>query len=272
MAVAKAIAPNRKNNRKKPQRKPPAVASAKPLPPPVPVSGAAEQPASKPSLFGLDQLFPSNSHPQSAEELPLASEISSVSEPRPGEPLGPDAERILRDVPETIGDASRGPSQLNDEESVAAIGAMAAIDPAFLQGLISFDESDVRSVLEEGFEFLADKFDSDHWKLTERQSRMLGRPTAQLLSTLWTKLSFLLPAQLAQWCASTPGLAGFVLTSAIVLSPKVAQQVSVSRKRRAAPNQPRQPGPVPVAPRRDGPIGPIDTSAAQPIPTNHDYE
>ena len=216
-----------------------------------------------------------NNNPESVAAYGAQSPISSVSEPAPGEPLNVESERLLSDIPQTIGDQGGAAETLNEEESAAALGALAGMDPAFLQGLISFDESDVRAALEEGFDFLAERFDSGHWKLTERQSRMLGRPTAQLLSTLWTKLSFLLPDQLAKWCASTPGLAGFVLTSAIVIGPKVAQQWSVSRQRRSLPEQPKRntPGPVPVAPRpQAGPVGAINANPPEMIPTDHNFE
>ncbi len=188
--------------------------------------------------------------------------------------MNEEAERILRDVPAAIGDTG-GAVELDEEESAAAVSALAGMDPAFLQSLISFEESDVRAVLEEGFDFLAQRFDSDHWKLTERQSRMLGRPTAQLLSTLWTKLAFLLPEQLAKCCASTPGLAGFVLTSCIVLGPKIATQWSVFRQRHSLPRASKGNGTGPIAmPSRPqgSPVGPINTAPAEAMQTDHTFE
>lgn len=249
------------------------MSSEKPLPPPVPVSSAAQQPAQS-DPYGLGTILGNNSSdPQNAEAYAAHSQTSSDSEPEPGEPLPADSEKLLQDVQETIGGVHVAGEKLDDEESAAAIGALAGMDPAFLQGLISFDESDVRGVLEEGFDFLADRFDSAHWKLTERQSRMLGKPTAQLLTSVWTKLSYILPAGLAEWCASTPGLAAFVLTSTIVLGPKIAQQLAVSRQRGAAPKQAIRNAPVPLVPRgAAGPVGPIDTSGVQPIPTDHRFE
>lgn len=188
--------------------------------------------------------------------------------------MNDEAERLLSDIPEAIGEAPRAGEKLDAEESAAAVGALGALSPDFLQGLIQFEEADVRGVLEEAFEHLAVKFDSEHWKLTDRQSRMLGKPTAQLLSSIWVKLSYLLPDKFAQLCASTPGLAGFVVTSAIVLGPKVAQQFAVSRQRRSAPAPVRRPGPGPVPVQRppQGPIGPIDTAPPAPIATDHEYE
>jgi hypothetical protein len=253
------------------------VTSEAPLPPPVPVSSAAEQPVQNDQgLFGLRAILGGKSSSQNADASAAPSPISSVSErvsePEPGEPLDPDAERLLKDLPRAVGAEING-VPANDEETAAALGAVAALDPAFLQSLISFDEEDVRGVLEEGFDFLAERFDSAHWKLTERQSRMLGRPTAQLLTSVWMKLSYMLPAGLAEWCSKTPGLAAFVLTSSIVIGPKVAQQLAVSRQRSAAPKQVLRNGPVPVVPRgATGPVGPIDTSGAQPIPTDHSFE
>jgi hypothetical protein len=188
--------------------------------------------------------------------------------------LPPEAERLLSDVPESVGGVFVAGEKLDHEETAAMAGALGGMSPEFLQGLISFSEEDVRGVLEEGFDFLAERFNSEHWKLTERQSRMLGRPTTELLSSLWTKLSFLLPDQLMQWCSSTPGLAGFVLVSSIVIGPKVAQQWSITRQRKSLPREPRRggAGPVPVSQRAAGPVGEINANPPDPIETDHRFE
>ena len=202
-----------------------------------------------------------------------SSQTSSETEPAPGEPLTPEAERIVNDVPEAIGGVYVAGEKLDDHETAAAVGALGSLSPEFLHGLISFNEDDVSSVLEEGFDFLADRFESEHWKLTERQSRMLGGPTTQLLSSVWSKVAQMLPAQLAQWCMSMPGLAGFILVSAIVVGPKVTTQIAVSRKRKSLGKEPRKPGPTPVTFRAyTGPVGPIDTNSVQPIQVDHSHE
>ena len=176
------------------------------------------------------------------------------SEPKPGEPLSPEAERILSGVPNSIGDES------GEQEVDGSAGASENADAlAGLMPEIDFDPREVQDVLEEAFDWMADRFDSAHWKLTERQSRMLGKPTAQLLSSLYMKLSNYLPIILADWCDSTPGLMAFILASGVVVGPKIAQQYAVSReRRRMGPKkvQSASARPQTVPPRpQNGPVG-----------------
>jgi hypothetical protein len=91
--------------------------------------------------------------------------------------------------------------------------------------------------LEELFEYLAERFDSDHWKLTERQGRMLGKPAAILANSLWQKLCVYLPDILGNWVRNTPGAAAFLMTAGIVIGPKVMQQARLNRERKAIPVQ-----------------------------------
>jgi hypothetical protein len=269
LAASKKAAPARKAAKKQPQKKTPG--SERPLPPPVPVQSAAPQ--SNPSdPFNLGPILGSSHQSEAAFEP--SSPISSASEPKPGEALPPDAERLVSDVPETIGDQGRPAARLADPQDATAAAAVGAISPEFLQGLIGFEERDVRNVLEEGFDFLADRFNSEHWKLTEKQSQMLGGPTAQLLSSVWTKLSYLLPDQIARWCVSTPGLAGFVIVSSVVIGPKVMQQLTISRQKKSAP-APQRPatGPVPVSFRSPvAPVGEINANPLDVIETDHSFE
>jgi hypothetical protein len=154
---------------------------------------------------------------------------SSTSEPKPGQPLSPESERLLASVPDSISEAETEP------EARPGIH-FAESDEDELRGMmpeISFDPVEVGGVLEETFGWVAEKFDSDHWKLTERQTRMLAKPTAELLSSLYAKLGTFLPAILLGWCEATPGLMGFILTSGIVIGPKVATQFKLSRSRRS---------------------------------------
>ena len=212
--------------------------AAKPLPAPVESSPS-------PSLPFLQN------RQRSREGSERPSAASSISEPRPGAPLSDEAERLLRSVPESISEAEPEPEARpgivfaeTDE------GAIADLLPD-----ISFDPAEVAGVLEESFDWLAEKFDSAHWKLTERQSRMLAKPTAELLGSLYMKIGAFLPAILLGWCEATPGLMGFLLTSGIVVGPKVAVQFQLSRSRaRAARNK--------VGPQRvPAPIRPTPAAA-----------
>ena len=167
--------------------------------------------------------------PESSEP----SESSSTSEP-----LSPESERILASVPETIGGEAG--------ESGAPVDAPAEDPIAALMAQVAFEPQDVQDTLAEMFDWLAERFESDHWRLTDRQARMLGRPAAQLLNSIWTKLQAYIPDILSKWCETTPGATALILAAGIVITPKVMQQVSISRER--AKVKPRVPAPQSPAP------------------------
>jgi hypothetical protein len=235
--------PAKKKLGKKKKKKVAKVRAAKPLPAPVESSPS-------PSLPFLQ-------NPQRNQVASSASASSSVSEPKPGQPLSAENERLLHSVPEFIGEA--------DSEPKARPGIQfAASDAEAIAGMlpdITFDPAEVQGVLEEMFDWWAEKFDSAHWKLTERQSRMLAKPTAELLSSLYLKIGVLLPGWLMSWCEATPGLMGFLLTSGIVIGPKVAVQFQLSRSRRKTEKNRVGPQRVPA------PIRPAAAPAPQPHQT-----
>ena len=204
----------------------------RPLPPPIPIQGPQADP------FEIEGIFPNpgvGSQPSPA--------ISST-EPRPGQPLSPEAESILSGI-DGIGEAESSAG-----ESGAAVGDLAGIIPQ-----IRFNAQTVEKVLREGFDWLADRFGSDHWKLTDNQAEMLGAPVADVLSSLFSKL----PDFLTRWCDTTPGLGALVVAGAVVIGPKVATQMAMVRedRRRAkvAPVSARRAGPVPVGDAMPSPIG-----------------
>jgi len=169
------------------------------------------------------------------------------TEPKPGQPLNAESERILRGIPESISDA---PAESDAPDALPISSAQPGAE-------------EVQAVLEEAFDWLAQKFDSAHWKLTDRQSRMLGRPTAQLLGSLYAKIGTFLPGVLARWCESTPGAMGFLLASGIVIGPKIATQFQVSRARRQKEAQRVGPRAVPAQPIQR-PMGPVGRSPVRP--------
>jgi len=203
--------------------------------------------------------------PSEPGSAPGSPNFSNTTEPRPGEPLPPEAERVLHAVPDSIGDAGEA-SSIHEAEP-----ELMADDIADLIPEIDFDQREVQDALEEAFDWMAERFDSGHWKLTERQSRMLGKPTTQLLSTVWSKLAQFLPGFLAKLCQSTPGLAGFILAGAVVVGPKAARQIAISRSRRAkkttidGERPTSRPGPVPIT-QAPGPVGAATTEIVEPLP------
>ena len=122
---------------------------------------------------------------------------------------------------------------------------------------MAFEPQDVQDTICEFFEWMAERFDSDHWKLSERQARMLGKPSAILADAMWRKLTALLPDIIGQWCESTPGATAFLFAFGIVVVPKVKKQFTISRERarRSAQTVRRMPSPVTPAGSPIQPMG-----------------
>lgn|GEM_PF-2489908 len=209
------------------------------------------------SLFGTGSPSPSNptSQPQKGRENP--SLIDSSTSPD----LPEEVERKLDAIPDVIGQEGEHPS-----ENSSAV--MSRDDFSALLDMIAFEEQDVRDLLEEAFDWLSEKFESEHWKLSERQSRMLGRPTVMLMNSIWLKLRDRLPDVLLSWCESTPGAAAFITAAGIVIVPKVMTQVSLSKRKKLAPAQEGER--KPDAPSHiSAPAGPSTAKEGSPIVWPH---
>ena len=224
------------------------------LPPPIPVGSISPEPApqSEGTQSGLLERVGSlfSSAPKESEK-PQSSPAPAFGGSRNSspEPLPADTAAKLDAIPDVIGDAAAA-------DSPAAPSALDESGIGALMDAVAFEEQDVRDMLEEFFGWMAARFDSEHWALTERQSRILGRPTAQLANSIWAKLRGVIPDILAQWCESTPGATAFLMAAGIVIVPKVMQQVRISRsKPRTVPAQ-EQPAKGPQSPRTSTPAGP----------------
>jgi hypothetical protein len=222
----------RRSKKRAPKKQ--AAASA-PLPPPVDVQPAAAEQEKPGVLASIKNVFRMPSpQPSPAAPSDSAYAASLTSEPGDGQP----DERLLSQIPATVSDdpAGAGPQIIDD--------APAADDPiSALMAQISFEEEDVKAYLSEFFEWMAERFESDHWKLTDRQQRILGRPTAQLMNSMWAQLCARFPEIIARWCESTPGAAAFLAAFGLVVVPKAWTQIRVSRARK---NQKQVPNPGPV--------------------------
>jgi hypothetical protein len=195
-------------------------------------SQAEEQRKEGGFLGSLGNLF-SGESPSQPGPTPLPqkeSESRSSTGSSTSERLPDDIERKLEAVPDRI-------SGDGEQTEQAPAGQIEKDDFSALLEMVAFEEQDVRDLLEEAFEWMADKFGSDHWKLSERQSRMLGRPTVMLMNSIWLKLRERLPDVLTRWCESTPGAAAFITACGIVVVPKVMKQVSLSRQTKDEPQQ-----------------------------------
>ena len=199
------------------------------------------------------------------EPQSLTSKISSlfsgvpVSQPEPsntfatyggGEPLSPESEQLLASVPESIGYTDQGgPERLSIHEVDSPND-----DPiAALMAQVAFEEQDVKDTLEEFFDWLAERYKSEHWKLTDRQSRMLSRPASQMANAVWLKLQAYIPSIIGRWCEETPGATAFILACGLVVVPKVTKQIKLSRERKST---------APVQGTGGSPAAPVP--AAQP--------
>jgi hypothetical protein len=214
----------RKAAKRRKRRSPKPTRSSRQLSPSAPeeknVSPSAEE---KPSgmLHSITSLFSDQSPSPSEKDSSLDSMKHSPTEPVV---LPPDTEAQLRSVPDTIGE------ELEDE---GADESISSDDVRELMEMVAFEEEDVKELLEEFHEFLAEYFESDHWKLTDRRSRMLGRPLTLLVNSLWKKLSTIIPDIIARWCESTPGAMAFISACGIVYVPMGLKQVRLSRARRS---------------------------------------
>lgn len=233
MAVAAKKRGRPKGSTKKKTVTPPAGKGVSaPLPPPVePSAAAAPAEEKKPSLVdSVTAIFTKKPEAPAtvADYSPESSASSSSSE---AGPLSAESLHLLGSVPETIGGASGDVAG-----GVSADAAGDAVDDpiAALMEQVAFEPQDVQDVLTEFFDWLAEKSASDHWRLTERQGRMLGRPLAQMLNSVWVRLQEYLPGVLGRWCESTPGALAFLMASGLVIGPKVAKQMQLSRERRKA--------------------------------------
>lgn len=122
--------------------------------------------------------------------------------------------------------------------------------------VVQFSEQDVKDLLSELFDWLSELMGSDHWKLTERQARILTGPTHRMLASIWAKLLQRLPDAVVKWCEETPGAAAFLVALGIVATPKALQQRRVwkgKKERRTVEGEKPEPAPADVR-TGDGPI------------------
>jgi hypothetical protein len=168
--------------------------------------------------------------------------------------VSPENLRLLASVPESIG------GTVQDEAGAAAAPGAEADPIASLMAQVVFEPQDVQDVLTEFFDWLALRAKSDHWQLSERQGRMLARPLATVLDSLWARLQVLLPDVLGRWCESTPGAMALLMAAGLVIGPKVAKQAAMVRARKKTVPMVKETKPDPVrapAPAAPLPAGPV---------------
>lgn len=243
-------------SRSQPKLLPPPIQPEVSTPEPARPDGEQPETSGGNLLDGLKSIFAGKSHESESSQNPTlpnppvgaGTKTSSSGEAA----LSPEAEAQLSAVPDHIGeggaDVAGSPVDVQQGEE-GELGSL-------LDG-VTFEEQDVKDVLALMFDWLADRFNSDHWKLNDIQQRMLGRPGTQLANALFAKLKDRLPESLANWCDSTPGATMFFLAATVIVVPKITKQFQLSRtgKKRVidqpAPEQ-RRAVPVPATTQTHG--------------------
>lgn len=216
----------------------------------------SRQPEKSPNLVGLNKLFQEEADPRPDPGKFPAEPAPSPENSSAGEPANEDVRRRLDGIPDVIGGEVVGEQEAE----------ITSDEIRELMVTIQFAEEDVKAFLGEAFDWMAELMGSDHWKLTERQSRMLAGPLARVMGSIWLKLLERLPDVIVKWCEQTPGAAAFLLTLGIVVLPKGTKQIRIWKERRvgktidAKPETKREPakheparqtssgsGPIPVA-------------------------
>lgn len=216
----------RKRQQSQPQPQPVQIAVAEPNLEPEKIHAPSER-----LLMSLKKAFslnPSPSPSPSPSPQPSAAAGSGAASTSSTLNILPaEVERKLDAVPDVIGEQPEiaGPGEVVSEGEES----LSSDDIREMLSEVSFEDGDVRDMLCEFFEWLAERFESEHWKLTDRQSRILTKPAAKLANALWAKLVQRLPDVIANWCESTPGLAGMLIAAGIVIVPKVRKQAQLSR-------------------------------------------
>lgn len=234
------------------------------LPAPIerPASPASESLPAPSLLDGVRNLF----QPKAAEPLKFPSSADSKDFSMPSAassastegPLSEEAARLLASVPESIGGGAEPGAEEPQE------GAAGEVDPiAALMAQVVFKPQEVQDQLSEFFDWLAERTASAHWKLTDRQGRMLAGPLTSVLYAMWQKLQVVLPDVLGRWCEETPGAMALLMASGLVIGPKCAKQFALSKaKRRAVPLVKDRPQVVRPETNKDATVAPLPVGAA----------
>jgi hypothetical protein len=156
---------------------------------------------------------------QPAPESPKPSSGSSA------EPLSAESERLLSGVPDHIGGEGG--------ESPASPGGGGQI-AAMIDALV-FKPEHVEIALRGVFKGLGWWFDSEHWQLTPEDSGWITQPATEMLNYIWLDNRDDISNAFVTWVMSTPGALGLLIGGGVVLGPRIAKQVELSRERRTRP-------------------------------------
>ena len=173
------------------------------------------------NLLSPDQQSPT---PVAADSSPASSTISESPALLPLE-----IEAKLAAVPDVIGeqpppDLSVAPeADLTNQARIAELAALGYVDAAFMAEL-----------LDDNFAALADRFGSDHWKLSTKQRDRLALPVAAILNGMFQYLFDWLPDFVGDTASEHPEYPAAATTGAAILIPRVVKQYRISKQRHGA--------------------------------------
>lgn len=190
-------------------------------------------------------------HQQSQQREGAFVASSIVSEPQPEPQLSPSIEASFAKIPDEVKDPATAAPAEENEFSADDLREL-------MQELDDFEADDVKETLVECFEALSEYFGSDHWKLSDRQARMMGKPVARLLNSFWKELCKILPELFRKMAERFPGFAGTMAAGAIVCGPKAVKQWRIARERRSGVTRPAA---TPIRPASSPAPPPTSTAA-----------
>lgn len=202
-------------------------------------------------LRGMFDLPSQSPQPEAAAAASsLGSENSSTVPGKTSETITADAERKLTDVPDVIGEPveASGSAEETTDETLSAL-ELSRVDALCELGY--FDKTFAAEALDDIFGGLADRFESEHWKLKPERRDKIARPLCAVMNETMDAVMSALPGAAGDAARSHPEFAMLAVALGSAVLPRALKQVRISRARAASgerkPAQPDSPRVVKVA-------------------------
>lgn len=135
-------------------------------------------------------------------------------------------EAALAQVPDTIG-AESVPAIGSDPVQDAELTNQQRIDELIALGYV--DVETTGELASDLFDYFAGKFDSEHWKLNERNRDRIGRPGAACINSCIQRVMDALPDAVGNSAMEHPEWAALVLAVGTVTAPRAIKQLKLSK-------------------------------------------
>lgn len=159
-------------------------------------------------------------------DVPASAKPFPTSEPAP---LPADTERQLAAVPDVIGE-ERSSELVAIDDAGADLSNQARIGELVELGYV--DAEQAGDIAGDIFDYLAVRFDSDHWKLKPNNRERIGRPFAASVNGAIQAVLDYLPDSASVIAAAHPEWAAFGLAIGGAIVPRALKQLKVSRERK----------------------------------------